>query len=411
MRPVPRRRIAAGAVAASFFAAWQAIAPASVPAVTDASEFLPLDFGSRFLGGFVADDGDAWLGLRKGEGQEETGTLLSWSGGEIRSWTLDPNLVRFRYLYPLARGGFVLLGLSVPNSKSNHGDFVHQVYSLSSDEPELRWSKKAWDVATITLSGDGRVWGAMAGHGMGRHFAFGSMKSPKIERRRSLAFSEPARTEGVIFAGGDTSFLFLDSDRPVVLAPYANQVYLLQFGDFGVDSRPVDQLKSMRDHPIAQFVAVWQPEDRVLWTQADNDWSAWDLWDLGLSDFPEEPFQRHAVTEGWPHWQRGFVKAGREDGRYRVEHLWQSPSFPEWKERHVSEWQQGDPVGYGMSFGYGFARPVQATVSPNGRHGIAIEQRQDAEGVTRRFVRRFELHSVPEIGAQPEPSEKDGRRR
>ncbi len=346
------------------------------------------------FGHVIGDDGNVIVGLKHRIARtpeqiwnRDPGAkweLVLWAGREARTLYVDDGHggefpIGFKDIRTAPASGdtFILRG-ALDVDASDHGAPVQQAYRLKNGRFRKLWSVDTarwiqWE-PFIAVSPDGTMWGLMADAADGLHFAFGSTKSSRIRRRDTLTFERKPY--------GEAEFLFLSSDGPLLLAPYADAIYLLRFTDFGVDAQPVDQLQPVRaafGGPL--FLVRWQPDERVLWGNDGSDWAAWDLWDLGVSGFPDEPFLRFEQASGEPHHVRGFVRKTLAGGRYRVEHLWQSPQAEHLNERHVSDWRPG--------------RPISLAVSPNGRHGVAFEEevRETKDGKTelRRALRRFEL--------------------
>lgn len=346
---------------------------------------LPIADG-RVFGHLIDDEGSVVLGTTHGPSNFQT-RLVLWTGTKSRTLEVDYGgsfPILFKDIQAASAGGdtFILRG-AMKVDDSDHGAVIHRAYRMkSSGELQQLWSidTSRWirDEASLKFSPDGTMWGAMAHHATeGRHFAFGSTKSMKTKRSETLEF-HPERPRLM-----DSDFRFLSSDGPVILAPYGDDVYLLRFHEFGVASERIDQLKSVRTAYAGMLFVRWQPNDRVLWANDGREWAAWDLWDLGLSGFPEEPFLRFDNSSGEPHPVRGFVRKAVTERGYRVEHVWRSPSAEHLVDRHMSEWKPG--------------RPLRLAVSPNGRYAAALEEvreYEDGEVELRQVLRRFEL--VPE---------------
>ncbi len=370
--------------------------------------------------GFISNDGRAVL-LAKDDASRLH--LLVWTKSSLRRVEL-PGAIdgMMPSIAPLPDDRVVLSSFSDDGSM-HFGPAFKQLYSLTkSGTAKLRWtaSEADYDLSPIQVSGDGKAWGVMApsiaskearealgvsrssGVTSGLHFAFGNFRSPKVRRTHAVMFHDwyDHRT---FWQGDDSRFTFLDSDGPVLVAPYADDVHLLRFTDSGVISEQIEPMKPLMKAVEERIFFRWQDEDRVLWTGGADEWLAWNLWDLGLSGFPEEPFLRFPSAAGRPHRTRGFVRTVRDGNRYRVEHLWQSPQIPSWKERHVSEWQQSSEWQQGT-----YRRLPD--VSPNGRHVLALEQRlpeeepsvppaledeQTSQRPPRYHARRFELSPAP----------------
>ncbi len=314
------------------------------------------------FGHVIGDDGNVIVGLkhritltpeqiRNGDPGAKS-ELVLWAGRKARTLDVDDGHggefpIGFRDIRaaPGRDDTFILRG-SMRVDASDHGAPVQQAYRLKNGR-----FRKLWSVDTarwirrrepfIAVSPDGTMWGVVTGR-TGRaayypdpkqlHFAFGGTRSSKVRRRETLVFEQWPHRDA------EPEFLFLDSDGPVVLAPYADDYYLLRFSDFGVDSQQVEQLRPAREaYGTSMRLVHWQPGDRILWSINGQDWAAWDLWDLGVSGFPDEPFLRFEQASGEPHHVRGFVRKTLAGGRYRVEHLWQSPQIEHLNERHVSD--------------------------------------------------------------------------
>ncbi len=364
--------------------------------------------------GFISNDGRAVLLAKDDAGQVH---LLVWTKSSLRRVELPGAADGVKhYISSLPDDRFILS--SLPDDGSSHGGPLWtQLYRLAgSGKAKLRWtaSEADYDLSPIHVSEDGKTWGVMAPSiasreardalgvrskfsvTQGLHFAFGNFRSPKVRRTHTVMFQDWIN-RGSVIQGDDSLFTFLASDGPVLVVTYADDVHLLRFTDSGVVSEQLEPMKTAMKATAGHVAFLWQDEDRVLWSGGTDEWLAWNLWDLGLSGFPEEPFLRFPRVAGRPHRTRGFVRTVRDGNRYRVEHLWQSPQIPSWRERHVSEWQQGTTVG-------------SPDVSPNGRHALALEQRlleedpsvppaledeQTSQRPPRYHARRFELSPAP----------------
>ncbi len=363
-----------------------------------ASDELPDIGDGRMFGHFIDDEGNVVLGVTYGRSNFEA-RLVRWTASDVK--TLEVNHggdfpILFKDIGAAPGGGneVRLHGVMVVDD-SSHGEWVQQAYRLTNRSKLRRlWSIDAsqWihHETSLAFSPDGTMWGAMAHHptkGLrteGRHFAFGSTKSANVKRRETLVFHEERRRLH------DTDFCFLSSDGPTLLAPYGNDVYLLRFTEFGVDSRPIEQLEPVRAAFRGMLFVRWQADDRILWGNDGQEWAAWDLWDLGLSGFPDEPFLRLESSSGEPHPVRGFVRKTVTDRGYRVEHLWQSPQAEHLNEHHASDWRPG--------------KPISVSVSPNGRHAVALEEvreEKDGEVESHQVLRRFELAPLPPPPPRP----------
>lgn len=390
-------------------------------AVGRADELPGVTEGGVF-GLVIGDDGNVIVGLRHlialTAEQIQNGDLnyqsqfVLWSGTKARTLDVDDDHedefpIAFSDIQsaPGRRDTFILRGVMHVDD-SSHGAWVHQAYRLTG-KGKLR---KLWSIDTgrwvkvgdppLEVSPDGTMWGVMVGRiwrpdadfrDRQLHFAFGSTRSSRIRRRDTLAFEREPR--------GEPEFLFLSSDGPLLLAPYADAIYLLRFTDSGVDAQRVDQLQPVRAaFGSTLFLVRWQSEERVLWGNDGKEWGAWDLWDLGASGFPDEPFLRFEQASGEPHPVRGFVRKTVAGSRYRVEHLWQSPRFSHLNERHVSDWRRGRP------------KPFSLAVSPNGRYGVVLEEvreTRDGKSELRQALRRFELAPAPPPIPPPGPATDD----
>ncbi len=365
-----------------------------------ASDVLPNLGDGRVFDHFIDDEGNVVLGITHGRSNFQT-RLVLWTGSDTRTLEVDyggdsPILFKDLQAAPGSSDTFILQG-AMKVDDSDHGAIVYQGYRLTSGG-KLRqlWSidTSQWiqEEPSIEFSPDGTTWAAMAlDANEGHHFAFGSTRSMKIRRSETLVFDgERPRLQ-------DSDFLFLSSDGPVLLAPYGDDVYLLRFTDFGVDSRRVEQLKGVRAaYGGSTLLVRWQPDDRVLWGNDGQEWAAWDLWDLRVSGFPDEPFHRFESSSGEPHRVRGFVRKTVTDHGYRVEHLWQSPQVEHLNELHASDWRPG--------------RPISLAVSPNGRHAVALEEvREENDGKveSHQVLRRFDLAPGPPPPPRPTRGEEE----
>ncbi|MCY4559329.1 MAG: hypothetical protein OXF79_23710 [Chloroflexi bacterium] len=348
-----------------------------------------LDFADgRVVGHVIDDESRVVIGVIHGRANFQT-RLVLWAGTEAKTLDVDYGgdfPILFKQIQAVAEknDAFILKG-AMKVDDSEHGAVAYQAYRLTSRGKLRRlWSidTRQWvgDDASIEFSPDGTMWGTMAHYGTeGRHFALGSTRSMEPKRSETLVFHED-RPRLM-----DSEFRFLSSDGPVLLAPYGDGVYLLRFTDFGVDSRRIEHLEAGRAFYGGSSLPVhWQSGDRVLWSDDGQEWTAWDLWDLGLSGFPDEPFFRLESSSGEPHPVRGFVRKTVTDRSYRVEYLWRSPRIEHLNERHVSDWRPG--------------KPISISVSPKGLHAVALEEvREEKDGkvASHQVLRRFELAPVP----------------
>ncbi len=363
-----------------------------------ASDELPDMADGRVFGHWIDDEGNVTLGVTHGSSSFQA-RLVLWTDSEARTLEVNhggnfPVLFKDIQAAPGGSGAFVLQG-AMKVDESDHGAVVYQAYRVTSGG-KLRqlWSidTSQWirNEPSIRFSPDGTAWAALAhGASEGHHFAFGNTRSMKIKRSETLVLHEERpRLQ-------DSDFCFLSSDGPVLLVPYGDNVYLLRFTDFGVDSRRVKQFERVRDaYGASIFLFRWQPEERVLWGNDGRNWAAWDLWDLGVSGFPDEPFLRLEISSGEPHRVRGFIRKTVTDRRYRVEHFWQSPRIEHLNARRVSDWRPGKPISF--------------AVSPSGQHAVALEEvreTKDGEVSLRKSLRRFELAPAVE---PPHPSHPAG---
>lgn len=384
-----------------------ALAIALVPTVAPclASDELEIAHG-RVFGHFIDDEGRVILGTTHG-GSNFQAQLVFWTRTEAKTLDVDYGgkfPILFKNIQASAEGGdtFILRG-AMKVDDSDHGALVQQAYRLkSSGRLQQLWSNDTsrWisDGVSIDFSPDGAMWGGVSGrlrrvapNGKDKqlHFAFGRTKSRTIRRTETLTFEQEPHRDAY------PDFLFLSSDGPVLLVPYADDYHLLRFTDFGADVQRIDQLRPVRAaYGASMHIVIWQPEDRVLWGNDGQEWAAWDLWDLALSGFPDEPFLRLESSSGEPHRVRGFVSKTVTDRGYRIEHLWQSPRIEHLNERYASDWRPG--------------KPVSVSVSPNGQYAVALEEvRENKDGETeiRQVLRRFEL--ALELPPPPPPTGRD----
>ena len=317
--------------------------------------------------GFVEDTGRA-LFLVHGDGSTTTVLRLT-TGGKQTSIKL-PGLKYGRELQRLADGRFALRGIKQVSGITGQGVPVHRILRFRpSGELRTLWE---WEDTSgcpelcpgITIAPDGKVWGLVDidWEGWGRdapdlwHYGFGDMRGDaKVDRTVSVQFEDMAMKRGPFWQEDDPARLvFLDSEGPVVLAARRNGAMVIHFGDNGTDFVPILDGGDVED----EF--RWQWHERVLWARVKNEWRAYHLWNLGLSETLDGPFWR-VEASAEPHEERGVVQIQKAEGRWRVEHRWRDPELPEVTERHVSEWYPGSPRPHKGLF-----------VSPGGRHVVAV---------------------------------------
>ncbi len=166
----------------------------------------------------------------------------------------------------------------------------------------------------------------------------------------------PSRDKSISPMWGD--FWFLDTNGPIVLIPWSNGGYIVHFSG-GASPYTVPLLQGS-----TYWSFVWQNEEAVLWAVngRHRQLRAYNLWDLGLSGFPEVPFWELDTSDGWEvHPERGAVRIVRGDDAYRIEHAWREP-WTLLEERRLSGWIPGSPPPRS-----------RVLVSPNGRHAVVLE--------------------------------------
>lgn len=368
-------------------------------AAVGAGEDLP---AGQVVGALVADSGQTVVGVTPADSWDSM-TVLSLSGqGKGAVQSLD---IAGKSMSALLDGRFLMYGHRIVDGR---GGLAYRVYRVKdngkvelekefSSHDLLAWREEAW----VRVSADHEVWVAMANlyRGVkaataGRHFAFGDLESGRIRSKVPLSFyTAPERLDDT------AAFEILQSDGPTVLASYAGDLFVIRFGDGGVQTRPVEHLRHVVRSRGGSLNVVWQYGERVLWARKGGEWLAYDSWNIGYGlEFPEEPFVRRSAAHGSPHPIRGFVEIERDGSRYRVKHSWRSPQFEDWREEHVSDWRDG---------------PVPAAVSPNGRHALVLESRSTEEGGSVVHARRFGLEflaAAPPVETAPAGVEgqKDG---
>lgn len=341
--------------------------------------------------GFVEDTGRA-LFLLRGDGYTTTVLRLTASG-EPRAIDM-PGLKYGQDLQRLNDGSFALRGIKDVSETTGRGVRVHRILRLRPNG-ELRtlWE---WEDTSgcpelcpgIVIAPDGEAWGLVdidwkrwGGDEPDLwHYGFGDMRGDaKLDRTVSVQFEDMAVKRGPFWQDDDpASLVFLDSEGPVVLAVRRNGAVVVHFGDNGTYFVPI-----LDDGDVEEEFR-WQSEERVLWAKVKNEWRAYHLWNLGLSEPLDGPFWR-VEASAEPHRERGVVEIERAAGRWRVEHRWRDPQFPEVTDRHVSDWYTGSPRPHKGLF-----------VSPNGRHAIAVRP-GDLSPQSRDPLVRAELRLAPPI--------------
>ena len=279
--------------------------------------------------------------------------------------------------------GYTSLTLDVVEIRNGE---VRRVWGWNSreDAPECR------HCPAPIVSRDGRMWGYAyrADDASTRvTFAFGPGRDQRV----------PERVELVDFPSSDRDklpmwgyFWFLDGRGPVVLVPWSGGGFIVHFNE-GASPHVVSVLQGS-----TQWAFTWQHEERVLWAEDGGRLRAYNLWDLGLSGFPDAPFWELSAKDGWePHADRGAVRVAIGRDGYRIEHLWREP-WTLLEERHVSAWNPGAPPAGGIG------RSV--LVSANGRHAAVFEGGRSEEGENVTHYRRLGLElerEGPPIEAAP----------
>ena len=257
------------------------------PAVARPAETVPIP-GVGELGhpsGFIGDDGELVLLAKDDGGQVHL--LVGKSPSSMgRVDLLHAAEGLFQSIAPLPNNRFVLR--SVPDDGSSHGGPIStQVYRFrGTSAPKLLWtgSEADYELSPIRVSADGKLWGVMAPSfasedarerlgvesphvevTSGIHFAFGTFKSSKARRTHTLAFHDWIDDRDIGLSGQSTRFTFLDSDGPVLVTSYADDVYLLRFTDSGVVSEELEPMKPLMAAVPGGVFFRWQDEDRLLW--------------------------------------------------------------------------------------------------------------------------------------------------
>ena len=321
------------------------------------------------IDGFVEDSGRA-LFLLRGDGY--TTTILQLTTGGKQTSTDLPGLKYGQGLQRLTDGSFALRGVKYGPGMTERGVRVHRILRLRPDG-ELRtlWE---WEDTSgcpdlcpgMVIAPDGEAWGLVEidWNRWGSdepdlwHYGFGDMRGDaRVDRTVSVQFEDMAMKRGPFWKDDDPARLvFLDSEGPVVLAARRNGAMVVHFGDDGTYFVPI------LDEGDVEEEFRWQWDERVLWAKVKNEWRAYHLWNLGLSEALDGPFWR-VEASAEPHRERGVVQVVTAEGRWRVEHRWRDPQFPEVTERHVSDWYAESTRSDKGVF-----------VSPDGRHAIALRE-------------------------------------
>ena len=387
-----------------------AIAP---PPAAFARQIIELPHGI-VSGGYVEDNGNALLVIqppRTEPPSDGDSVVMQLSRGGHRETKRIPKLHASLYKR-LSEGRLLLAGVRGPYSRGGYGRLVYQIIRVSEgDMVDVLWEWEGdgggqWREGGLEFSNDGRIWGHVTTLRVGRKvrgrtFRFGSPPSTEFHYETRIAFPEIDRYQADV---NNPPFLILDSDGPLVLAPYHNGAYLVRIdGAAALEFRYLAnerESEGWRDNVATQLYFHWQPRERILWGRGSSTpWYAYDLSDVDLSvEKPVRAFLTLAL-EGWPHPTRGFVTPGRGDGRYRLLHLWFEPkdgrrevessdlrSRAAATEVHRSEWIPGLPPGAGPH-----AQASSSFVSPNGQHAIVIEE--DPSEPARSYARRLQLTS------------------
>lgn len=336
------------------------------------------------LEGVVNDDASARLFVL-GEGGS---FLVDVTRKGIRSEPQPTSAVRIEFL---SDDRLLLTSREEPRDEKGHLAYVYRIVEGRSNKKRTVWEwsslefspEPSSDAPAFTLSPDGRTWGTWGlENGGATRFVFG-------KRRSGSARAREVRVEMADLGDGDLAvsetkwpvppdFLFLDSDGPVVLVPWSGGAYILHFASNGSSPYTVPILF---EDGVEEYAFRWQREERVLWARTSLYWKAYNLWDLGLSSWREEPF---LVVEksAEPHPERGAVRLATRKGRYRVEHLWRDPWTPT-QESRVSEWRS--------------RRPAAFFVSPSGRYALVLDTHGTEEGDIRSYAQVVELTLVSPI--------------
>lgn len=209
--------------------------------------------------GFLEDTGRA-LFLVRGDGAT-TAALQLTTGGELTSVDL-PGLRYGRDHQQLNDGSFALRGIKDVSQTSGRGIPVHRILRLRPNG-ELR---KLWEwedtsgcpelCPGISIAPDGEAWGLVeidwkrwGGDEPDLwHYGLGDMRGEaKVDRTVSVQFEDTAMKRGPFWREDE--------------------------GDVEEEFR-------------------WQWDERVLWAKVKNEWRAYHLWNLGLSETLDGPFWR-----------------------------------------------------------------------------------------------------------------------
>ncbi len=359
------------------------------------------------MGKAIDDNGSAWIAVQSRPDGGETHLTL-WRGDQSQTHTLDTKNVK--YARSLSDSHFVIWDCLPLFEGDNHCDFSYRLYQVTGSgtlQFHGEWDPFRYAYPNVVFSADASMWGATTYQfddsnrlAVGRHFTFGTTTPAKIERESTVAFY-PAKAERSSTDYDDNNFILLDANGPIVLAPYAEHLYLLRFGDDSVHRLRPDQLSSARRYSGSRGIwpgynAIWQPDDGLLWI-LDRDPGAWLAYDLTTLStewtFPADPSLRREGG-GRPHPRRGYTRIISDDGRYRIEHVWQGLGSGLISVRNLSHWLNGPaPV-------YRWPLPLYGdgpAVSGNGRHALAIEEHspKSTPGTRRKFARRLELAPAP----------------
>lgn len=357
-----------------------------VPITALAQGGVELPNGAELVGGAIADDGQVFFVVR-GETVGDGSFLIRRKGATEDVLELPNTWVKRARL--LENGRLLLF--------SSKGPVIEGRRSLSLDIIKTR-AKKAvtlwsWDSRPAcqreceppVVSSDGKLWGVFSSdqdRPTRGAFTFGPTKRARRGgvRTELVEFGAPNRND----FPESSFFWFLDSANPVVMVPWSGGAYVVHFTDGG----------SPYTVPVLQGAQVslrWQRKDRLLWVDSGSCWSAYHLWDLGLSGVPSEALWEHKKVEGWePHPERGVVRVVRGEGAYRIEHIWREPSSS-LEERHVSDWHPGEPPPSGFGSDW--------LVSANGQHGAILEDFRLEGAIIEFNAASFQLRFEP--GSQP----------